>query len=60
MKQCHAQVQKNKNHQGIWSFNYFKKFIEKTLKQQKKQVVNTHVATLNESLDFIGDTIADF
>ena len=60
MKQCHAQVQKNKNHPGIYSFYYFKNFIERALKQQKKQAMNTHVATLNESLEFIGDTIVDF
>lgn len=60
MKECYAQTLKRKDNKGIWSFNYFKKFIEKALKQQNDQTENNQIATLNESLDFIGDTLADF
>ncbi|MGE7696685.1 hypothetical protein ACQKNC_21750 [Lysinibacillus sp. NPDC094177] len=60
MNQCYTQVQKIKNHKGIWSFNYFKKFIVEALKQQNDQAKTIQITLKNETLDFIGDTVADF
>ena len=58
MNRCYEQVNTIRNHKGIWSFNYVKKYIEETISLQQEQTTNLTPSVYE--VPFYGDTEADF